>query len=107
MFSSGAPRHFGRCHHVEAVKCFGIVVQLDGHPGLEQALRLVNTLVSQRIHFGSSSHRIGIIKARQHAHGFPELRLHCSSHKVHRQVSAGERTRMRREDWRSLGDFLA
>lgn len=49
MFSSGAPRHLGRCYRVETVKCFGIVVQLDGHPGLEQALRVVNTLVSQRI----------------------------------------------------------
>src|SRR6478609_6174377 len=49
MFSSGAPRHLGRCYRVEPVKCSGIVVQLDGHPGLEQALRVVNALVSQRI----------------------------------------------------------
>jgi len=44
MFSSGAPRHLGRCYRVEPVKCFGIVVQLDGHPGLDQALYVVNTL---------------------------------------------------------------
>ena len=49
MFFSGAPRHLRRCYRVETVKCFGIVVQLDGHPGLDQALRVVNTLVSQRI----------------------------------------------------------
>src|SRR6185369_11307073 len=49
MFSSGAPRHLRRCHLVEPVKCFGIVVQLDGHPGLDQALCVVNALVSQRI----------------------------------------------------------
>src|SRR6478736_960327 len=49
MFSSGAPRYLRRCYRVEPVKCFGIVVQLDGHPGLNQALRVVNTLVSQRV----------------------------------------------------------
>src|SRR3954453_14601641 len=49
MFSSGAPRHLRGCYRVETVKCFGIVVQFDGHPGLDQALRVVNTLVPQRI----------------------------------------------------------
>src|SRR6476646_350995 len=49
MFSSGAPRDLGGCHRVEPVKCFGIVVQFDGHPGLDQALRVVNTLVLQRV----------------------------------------------------------